>query len=418
MGLFSLKWMSLLILIFHNSFSVFVMRYSKTLPDKYISSTAVVCAELCKLMFSVILHVYFRCRELGIKNYSFKMLMQELFGKESDCIKIMVPAVLYLIQNNLQYFSATKLDAATFQVTSQMKLIVIAVFSVIILKRHLYKHQWVSIFLLAGGIALVQFPTGDKGTINNPSSNAMVDKALGVLSVFITCLCSGFAGVYFEKILKKSKVTLWARNVQLALFSVIPGYFIGCLLIDGDEIREHGFFGGYNRWTVLSVICQSLCGIITAIVVKYADNILKGFANSISIILSCVVSYFFFDFHITLVFDIGVCIVIFSSYLYGKKPKEEQKETNEEAEYIKLEEQKSNDDDEEGEYSNKVTDNDTIVNVNENEDIDEEIENILQGKDAIAKENLEEILIQDENQKEDKEKNIIEYEDIDIQDKN
>ncbi|ORY20238.1 hypothetical protein LY90DRAFT_516915 [Neocallimastix californiae] len=335
-------------------FSVFVMRYSKTLPDKYISSTAVVCAELCKLMFSVILHVYFRCRELGIKNYSFKMLMQELFGKESD----------------------------------------------------------------SGGIALVQFPTGDKGTINNPSSNAMVDKALGVLSVFITCLCSGFAGVYFEKILKKSKVTLWARNVQLALFSVIPGYFIGCLLIDGDEIREHGFFGGYNRWTVLSVICQSLCGIITAIVVKYADNILKGFANSISIILSCVVSYFFFDFHITLVFDIGVCIVIFSSYLYGKKPKEEQKETNEEAEYIKLEEQKSNDDDEEGEYSNKVTDNDTIVNVNENEDIDEEIENILQGKDAIAKENLEEILIQDENQKEDKEKNIIEFEDIDIQDKN
>ncbi|OUM63094.1 hypothetical protein PIROE2DRAFT_29060, partial [Piromyces sp. E2] len=311
-----LKWLSLIILIFHNSFSAFVMRISKTQPEKYISSTAVVCAEIIKFTLSLILHVFFRCREIGIKEYNYKMLLSELFGKESDCIKIMVPAILYLIQNNLQYFSTYKLDVATYQVTSQMKLIVIAIFSVIILKRHLYKHQWLSIFLLAGGIALVQFPTGDRAT-NNNSNNAMIDKALGVLSVFITCLCSGFAGVYFEKILKKSKVTLWARNVQLSLFSVIPGYFIGCLLIDGAEIRKVGFFGGYSSWTILSIICQSLCGIITAVVVKYADNILKGFANSISIILSCVVSFFFFDFNITVLFIIGCFIVLFSSYLYG-----------------------------------------------------------------------------------------------------
>ncbi|KAL6590741.1 hypothetical protein U3516DRAFT_770105, partial [Neocallimastix sp. 'constans'] len=31
----------------------------------------------------------------------------------------------------------------------------------------------------------------------------------------------------------------------------------------------------------------SFGGIIVSLVVKYADNILKGFANSISIILSC-----------------------------------------------------------------------------------------------------------------------------------
>jgi len=336
MEIFSLKWMSLLILIFHNSFSAFVMRISKTQPEKYVSSTAVVCAEIIKFSISLVLHVFFRCRELGsIRNYNFKMLLNELFGKESDCIKIMVPAVLYLIQNNLQYFSTYKLDVATFQVTSQMKLIVIAIFSVIILKRHLYKHQWISIFLLAGGIALVQFPTGDRATQNNPSGNAMMDKALGVLSVFITCLVSGFAGVYFEKILKKTKVTLWARNVQLSLFSVIPGYFIGCLLLDGKEISERGFFAGYSNWTILSIVCQSLCGIITALVVKYADNILKGFANSISIILSCIVSYFFFDFNITLLFIIGCSIVLYSSYLYGVKPKEK-KESLEEIEFVKL----------------------------------------------------------------------------------
>jgi len=314
----NLKWASLVILVVNNSLLVFVMRYAKTLPEQFLSSTAVVCSEFLKLVISIIVHVYKRCKELGsYKNYSLRMLLDELFGKESDCIKIMVPAVIYLINNNLQYFSTSKLDAATFQLTSQMKLIITAIFSVIMLNRKLYKHQWISIFLLAVGIALVQFPTGDKSSVT--SENAMMDKMLGFLSVTVTCVLSGFAGVYFEKILKGSKVTLWARNVQLSLFSVIPGFFIGCLLMDGKTIREKGFFGGYSIWTIFSIICLSFGGIIIAIVVKYADNILKGFANSISIILSCIVSYFIFDFNITLIFIAGCSLVMFSTYLYGKK---------------------------------------------------------------------------------------------------
>jgi len=318
-----LKWVSLVVLVFQNTFLVFIMRYSKTLPEKYLSSTAVVCSELLKLLMSSIFHLFYRIKEQSPnERYSFKKLMNELFGKESDCIKIMVPAVLYLIQNNLQYFSASKLDAATYQVTYQMKIILTAIFSVILLKRKLFVHQWISIVLLAAGIALVQFPTGGKANIAD-NENMMRDKLLGILSIFISCVCSGFAGVYFEKILKRSKVTLWARNVQLSLFSVIPGFLIGCLLIDGKTIKEKGFFGGYSRWTVLTIMFQAFGGMIVAIVVKYADNILKGFANSIAIILSCIVSYFLFDFHVTLLFIIGCCIVMFSTYLYGRPGKEE-----------------------------------------------------------------------------------------------
>lgn len=192
-----------------------------------------------------------------------------------------------------------------------------AIFSVIILKRKLFRHQWVSIFLLAFGIALVQLPTGNN-SFSEMNKNAAIDKILGLLSVMVACISSGIAGVYFEKILKKSKVTLWARNVQLSFFSVIPGYFIGCLLIDGNIIKERGFFSGYTRWTLLAIMCQAFGGIIVAIVVKHADNILKGFANSISIILSCTISYFIFDFNITVLFFIGCSFVMYSTYLYGK----------------------------------------------------------------------------------------------------
>jgi len=332
----NLKWVSLFVLVFQNSFLALILRYSKTLPDKYLSSTAVVCSECLKFFTSVLFHVIQRVREIKPpERYNYKMLLDELFGKESDCLKVMVPAVLYLIQNNLQYFSASKLDAATYQVSYQMKIITTAIFSVIILKRSLFKHQWISVFMLAFGIALVQFPTGDSTT--NSSDNAMIDKIIGVISVLIACILSGVAGVYFEKILKKSKVTLWARNVQLSLFSIIPGYFIGVLLMDGETVKEKGFFGGYTRWTVLAILFQAFGGILVAVVVKYADNILKGFATSISIILSCTISYFAFDFNITLIFMLGCSLVMYATYLYGKPVKQVETEVS----YSRLENQTS-----------------------------------------------------------------------------
>lgn len=38
---------------------------------------------------------------------------------------------------------------------------------------------------------------------------------MGLLAVLVACFSSGFAGVYFEKILKESKQSVWVRNIQL-----------------------------------------------------------------------------------------------------------------------------------------------------------------------------------------------------------
>ena len=38
---------------------------------------------------------------------------------------------------------------------------------------------------------------------------------------------------------------------------------------------------------------QALGGLVVAAVMKFADNILKGFATSVSIVISSVVAYFF-----------------------------------------------------------------------------------------------------------------------------
>ena len=45
----------------------------------------------------------------------------------------------------------------------------------------------------------------------------MSAQLIGLVAVLIACFSSGFAGVYFEKLLKGSKVSLWMRNVVLGM---------------------------------------------------------------------------------------------------------------------------------------------------------------------------------------------------------
>jgi UDP-sugar transporter A1/2/3 len=56
--------------------------------------------------------------------------------------------------------------------------------------------------------------------------------------------------------------------------------------------------------------------------VKYADNVLKGFATSLSIILSCLVSYsIFHDIDVSVAFMTGAGIVLLAAYMFGYQPK-------------------------------------------------------------------------------------------------
>lgn len=49
------------------------------------------------------------------------------------------------------------------------------------------------------------------------SEKSTNDKLIGLIAVLVACFSSGFAGVYFEKLLKGSSTGVWMRNIQLGL---------------------------------------------------------------------------------------------------------------------------------------------------------------------------------------------------------
>jgi UDP-sugar transporter A1/2/3 len=332
------------------------MHYSQTMPpingQRYHASTAVFLNEVLKFAISLTLALYEimvspeasqSTTILGI----FEELASAVFTRDSW--KMAIPALLYTMQNSLQYFAAGNLDAATFQVTSQLKILTTAVFSVFLLGRVLDVRKWLSLVLLMVGVAVASYPVGFSGEtvltikelketlaphpprniwnlkalgnaaagqLNKRSAtyegidedfanqNPRVQAGIGLLALTTACILSGLAGVYFEKILKEPKKnvhtpSVWVRNVQLSFYSLWPALFIGVLFKDGEHIARDGFFAGYNSVVWTAVVMQALGGITVALVIKYADNIAKNFATSFSIILSFLASVSLFDFEIT-----------------------------------------------------------------------------------------------------------------------
>eukprot|EP00913_Durusdinium_trenchii_P018573 g17452.t2 len=127
------------------------------------------------------------------------------------------PALLYLVQNNLQYVALAYLEPATYTVTYQLKILSTAVCFVLILGRQITVQRWLSLGLLVLGVVLVQLATfQEDGSSSHRLATGWGAQITGLVATVISAAISGLAGVYTEKILKNSKVTLWVRNVQLA----------------------------------------------------------------------------------------------------------------------------------------------------------------------------------------------------------
>jgi UDP-galactose transporter len=322
----SFKLLLLVMMVLQNSSTVLVGRYTRAgIPeqDLYDVNHLVLVIEVAKLVLSMGLEFYATSGNL------MQSLDQHIFQQPYDALKILVPAILYLIQNTLLYVALSNLTAPIFQVTYQAKLVTTAIVSVFMLQRKYSVQQWICLSVLSVGVAIVVLGEkkggggGRRLAEVSTSQVATQSLSLGLTAVTIACFSSALAGVYFEKVLKKptadatkqAQPSLWMRNIQLSFFSVVIALVQGWF--KDSKYPEHSYLHGFGFWAWVLVFLQAGGGLLVAAVIKYADNVLKGLATGVSVVFATVLSILFFGTQMTGQFTLGASLILGSVYLFS-----------------------------------------------------------------------------------------------------
>ena len=197
-------------------------------------------------------------------------------------------ASIYGAMNILSYVSLRNIGAGIFTIFAQCKILTTAVFSNILLRRQYSWSQWRAMFSLMLGILLFTAPVW-----NNLNVQEGGNTLIGTAAVLIEVTLSGFASIYFEKVIKTDpeQLGIWERNFQLALGS-FPIYVMFIISNNGDQA---GFGGGWTPTAWILALLGAAGGLLVALSIKYGDSILKTLATTGAIILSSVLDHAFMD---------------------------------------------------------------------------------------------------------------------------
>jgi UDP-sugar transporter A1/2/3 len=246
-------------------------------------------------------------------------------------------AGMYGAMNILSFVALRNISAGLFTIIAQTTVFTTAVFSSLILQRSYSSAQWRALIALVLGVLLFSEPVWNSakfgsGTGSGAAQEQMAPPGqdeqrpwLGTLAVAIEVTLSGFASIYFEKVIKIDplQLSIWERNFQLALGSV-PVYLLFILNENAGGNTQSGRGPG-TGWTLLAVVVAALGaagGLLVALSIKYGDSILKTLATTGSIVLSSVLDHVWLKGPLTPAMMIAGCQVILAicNYTFDSTP--------------------------------------------------------------------------------------------------
>lgn len=238
-----------------------------------------------------------------------------------------LPAFLYTIQNVAALMAYQNLEALTFNVLNQTKILSAALSCYFVMGQRQSKMQMISLcFLILSTLVIEQLVhpfayislwqgnglkgiTGAISSLGRFSGGAGRRVTHGIVPLLVASLISGMAGALTQKNLQgsiggssiwgskkigkaNSPVSRSPRNAYL--FSMEMNVASSILLLasllmssDGRSmIRSRTFFSNWTPETFIPVITNSIGGILVGLVTKHAGSVRKGFALIFGLLLS------------------------------------------------------------------------------------------------------------------------------------
>ena len=217
--------------------------------------------------------------------------------------------------NIFSFISLARASAVELTVESQLKILVTAICLVLLFQRKISPTKWRALILLLLGVVLVADPDHTRVNERLTTPKDGFDISVGYSAVLTQVALSGFAAVYFEKVIKSSseRLSIWDRNFQLAGCSIFWNIFVWWKLEREEPPR---FFCGMDVNFFLSVL-GAAGGILVAMTSKYADSILKTLAVSLAIVVTTFFSWAFLGAELNVTMTIGALSAVLGVVNYN-----------------------------------------------------------------------------------------------------
>lgn len=248
-----------------------------------------------------------------------------------------LPAFLYTIQNVAALMAYQNLEALTFNVLNQTKILsaalscyfvmgkrqskmqvvslCILILSTLVIEQILHPRALASLMSFGGGSAAFGLGNAVKGlagsfaSLRSVASGAGMRVTHGIVPILVASLISGMAGALTQKNLQgsqggasffgkkrsangKAPASRPPRNAYL--FSMEMNVASVIMLLVSLVLSSHGrailrsrtFFSNWTPETFIPVITNSIGGILVGLVTKHAGSVRKGFALIFGLLLS------------------------------------------------------------------------------------------------------------------------------------
>ena len=261
----------------------------------YDSAAAVFFTELFKCVASVIA-MYYR---------TGKFLPISIFRDQTWRVGIYyaVPSAIYALYNNLTYLNLSIFDPGTYQVFMQTRVLFTGVLYTWILAKTLTHRKWAALVLLTLGV-VSKYVTPD----------IKVDWRISFM-LFQASL-SAFAGVFNEFLLKKDiQMDVNEQNFFMYSFALI--FNCGWGLYTNPSYYSSGdVFRSFNGIFFFIVLNAAIIGIVTSLILKFINVIVKAFASACEVLLTAILAAMFLNESLTKQDVVACVIVMYSIYIY------------------------------------------------------------------------------------------------------
>lgn len=268
-------------------------------PDTIVASAAIWCVSYCILWLYELWNLF----SLRRREHSEGGGTGPIGGAVTPlevCGLVLVAAV-YSLQENLQFYVMEEVQAPVFQTLSNLKIVSVTAFSIVILGKKFSRRQYLSLLLLMAGSCLIR------------CSLAVVSFPRMMAILTIVC-CSGINLVLYEKIVCKKQTSVHKYNIVFYSFSV---------LLHGSlaAVSPVGLWGNlvrFNLTTAAAAFVQVLNGTANTWLVLNAGAVGKQVIAQGAVVIVTLMSWLSKSdkFHLTPGYLLGCTCVMLSVWFY------------------------------------------------------------------------------------------------------